>query len=293
MGGQAFSGPRVNGFLLEPESLVIVGIDIPRYDAQGNEHPRYDERVECPLREEFVLNVMALGVKKNILVTKVDGRAFVVDGRQRVRAAREANKRLVARGELPMRVPVVQQKGEESLLAAIAVATNEFNLEDTPLVKARKAQRLRDLGRTDAEIAIAFGVTPKTIQNWAKMDGLSLPVKQAVEAGKLDASAAVHLHDLPVVQQRAQLDELIEQAGNKRPTIQLTKAATNARRGRPAGVAPSRRVLRYIVERRETHALSADFVAGVAFAIGLQDAGAVSGLAAVLEAAKKRKTPVD
>lgn len=293
MGGQAFSGPRVNGFLLEPESLVIVGIDTPRYDAQGNEHPRYDERVECPLREEFVLNVMALGVKKNILVTKVDGRAFVVDGRQRVRAAREANKRLVARGELPMRVPVVQQKGEESLLAAIAVATNEFNLEDTPLVKARKAQRLRDLGRTDAEIAIAFGVTPKTIQNWAKMNGLSLPVKQAVEAGKLDASAAVHLHDLPVVQQRAQLDALIEQAGNKRPTIQQTKAATNARRGRPAGVAPSRRVLRYIVERRETHVLSADFVAGVAFAIGLQDAGAVNGLAAVLEAAKKRKISAD
>jgi len=294
MGGQAFRGPRLNGFMLEPEELIIVGIDIPGKTDDGETHFLYDERVKLPLEEEFVLNVMTIGVKKNIIVTKIDEKGYVVDGRQRIRAAREANKRLKAMGEPPVRVPVVQQKGEEPLLMLIGVSTNEFNTEDSQLIKARKVQRLRDRGLTEEEIATGFGVSTKAIQNWDRVLGLSEPVKSAVSDGTVSASAAAQLHDLSPKEQEKQLETLVSKGNGRPPTIRQVKAAASKARGEQAALVPSKKVLRYIVEKQEIHTLSPDFVAGVAFAIGLRDPAAIKGLATVLKAAhtapaKKRK----
>jgi len=296
MGGQMFSGPRTNVFHIDPDELVIVGGDGPndvdKNDEDGELHHLYDERVDIPLNPAFVANIMSLGVKKNVIVSKIGERGYVVDGRQRVRAARAANRKLIEMGEPPLRVPIVAQKGEESLLMAIGVATNEFNHEDSPLTKARKAQRLRDRGLSDEEIATTFGVTTKAVSNWEKMLGLSAPVKKAIQTGKVSASAAAQLHDLPADAQKDQLDKLIEQSkanGGKAPTIKQAKAASKQAKGQSANTSPSRKVLRFIVEKHEEHAaaLSEDFIAGVAFAIGLRDAKSVNGLAAVVKAAQK------
>jgi len=294
MGGQAFSGPRLHGFHLEPEKLVIVGgdgpNDVPGRDSDGNVHHLYDERVKLPLSEEFILNVMTLGVKKNVLITKIDGKGYVIDGRQRVRAARAANKRLIQVGEPPIRVPVVQQGGEEQLHMLIGISTNEFNHADTLLVKARKAQRLKDRGLTAEEIAMAFGVTPKSITVWSQMLSLSESVKQAVEAGKVSASAAAQLHTLPPTEQKTQLDILMEASKEtgKPPTAKDTAKAAKRAKGQDPSIAPPKKVLRYIVEKRQVHedVLSEDFVAGVAFAIGLRDAKSISGLSDVVKTAK-------
>jgi len=294
MGGQAFTGDvkRLNGFMFMPEDVVIVGGDGPndvdKKDEGGDFHFLYDERVELPLSEEFVLNVMSLGVKKNIIITKIGEQGYVIDGRQRVRAAREANKRLAKLGEPLLRVPGVQQKGEEPLLMTIGVSTNEFNMEDTPLAKARKAQRLRDRGLDDEEIATAFGVTTKAIGNWEKLLGLAPPVKKAVASGKVSASAAAQLHDLPAAEQKAQLDDLVSKGNGKAPTIKQAKAAAKKAKGQATNQAPSKKVLRFIVEKRKEHeaALSEDFIAGIAFAIGLRDPKSVNGLTAVMKAAK-------
>ena len=291
MSKTAFEGKRINGFWVKPEDLVIVGIDVDEKDEDGNQHFLYDERVEMPLSEEFVKNVAALGVKKNVLVTKIDGKGYVVDGRQRVRAARAANTLLAAQGEPAIRVPVTQQKGEEPLIMTVAVSTNEFNHEDTPLAKAKKAQRLRDRGLTEDEIATAFGVSTKALSNWEKMLGLAAPVKKAVQKGAISASAAAQLHDLPASEQKAQLKTLVEsaKASGKPPTIKQTKAAAKKAKGQNANQAPSRKVLRYIVEHKAESPLSDDFIAGVAFAIGVQDAKSVNGLSAVLQAATAKK----
>lgn len=287
MGGQAFEGPRLNGFWMYPEDLVIVGIDVPKENPDGTIHHLYDERINLPLSEEFILNVMALGVKENILVEKIDDKAHVFAGIQRTRAAREGNIRLAAQGEARMRVPVTVQKGDESLIMSIACSTNEFRTNDTPLVKAAKAQRLRDRGKTDEEIALSFGVSTKAIQNWGKLLELDPTVKKAIEKGDISASAGAQLHDLPKAEQKEQAKVLVEKkvATGKTATITETKASKNKSQGKAPGVAPSKRVLRFIVERKEEHALSPDFIAGVAFAIGLIDAKAVSGLAGALKAA--------
>lgn len=297
MGGQAFKAPRLNGFMLEPEELIIVGGDGPNDVANetedGETHFLADERVSYPLSEEFVANVMAIGVKKNIIVTKIGEQGYVVDGRQRVRAAREANKRLKAMGEPPMRVPVVQQKGEEPLIMMVGVSTNEFNHGDSQMTKARKAQRLRDRGLTDEEIATAFGVTTKAVSNWEKLLSLSAPVKKEVQKGTISPSAAAQLHDLPAPAQKEQLEKLIEQgkATGKAPTIKDAKSASKKAKGQTTGVAPSKKVLRALVERSKDHeALSEDFIAGVAFAIGLRDSKSVNGLSAALKAIQEAKT---
>ena len=296
MGGQAFKAPRLNGFKLDPDEIVIVGGDGPndvdKNDAEGNLHHLYDERVEIPLRDEFVQNIMTLGIKKNVIVEKIGESAYVVDGRQRVRAAREANKRLAKLGEPLLRVPVVLQGGEEALLMTIGISTNEFNHDDPPLTKARKAQRLRDRGLSDDEIAVAFGVTTKAVSNWEKMLSLSAPVKKAIEKGKVSASAAAQLHDLPAPAQKEQLDKLIETAKTtgKAPTIKQAKKAKKGAKGESANVAPSKKVLRAIVESPEHKTvLSDDFLAGVAFAIGLRDPKSVNGLSGVLKAVQEAK----
>jgi ParB family transcriptional regulator, chromosome partitioning protein len=300
MGKTAFNGPRINGFMLDPDELVIVGIDVEEKDEDGNLHFLYDERVDLPLAEEFVKNVKVLGVKKNIIVTKIDGKGYVVDGRQRVRAARAANARLEAEGEPTMRVPIVQQKGEEPLIMSVAFATNEFNTEDSQLTRARKAQRLRDRGLTDEEIANIFGVSTKAISNWEKLLGLAAPVKKAVQKGKISASAAAQLSDLPAAEQKTQLKDLVDKAaqnGGKPPTIKQAKTAAKKAKGQSPNQAPSKKVLRFIVEQKEQHAapLSDDFIAGIAFAIGLQDAKTINGLSGVVQAAlakpKKKKAP--
>jgi len=284
MGGQAFNGPRLNGFWMDPDELVIVGIDVPKEDEDGKVHFLYDERVNLPISEEFVLNIMSIGVKKNIIVTKIDERGYVVDGRQRVRAAREANKRLKAQGEPPNRVPVVQQKGEEPLIMLVGVSTNEFNVADSQLTKARKVQRLRDRGLTDEEIATGFGVTVKSIQNWDKLLHLSEDAKEAVESGQVSASAAAQLHDLPPAQQKRTIKKLVK--GSKSPTINEVKAAVQRSRGEKPSTVPSKKILRYIVEKPDAHTLSADFVAGVAYALGVQEPGSVEGLPEAIKAAR-------
>lgn len=295
MGGKSFQGPRLNGFLLKPEDLMIVGIDVKDVDENNELHFLYDDRINLPLKEEFVLNIMALGVKKNIIVVRIGDMAYVVDGRQRVRAAREANRRLKRMGEPEMRVPVVQQTGEEPLIMTVAISTNEFNVADTLLAKARKAQRLRDRGLSVAEIATAFGVTTKAVQNWEKILHLTLPVKQAIADGRVSASAAAQLYDLSSAEQQVQLDRLLSANNGRPPTINEVKVAKIKAKGVPSSHLPSRKVLRYIVEKHREHTLSSDFVDGVAFAIGLKDSSAINGLSAVLAAARampvKKKKP--
>ena len=296
MGGQAFKAPRLNGFRLDPDEMVIVGGDGPndvdKADEDGELHHLYDERVEMPLREEFILNIMTLGIKKNVIIEKIGEFAYVVDGRQRVRAAREANKRLAKLGEPLHRVPCVLQTGEDTLIMTIGISTNEFNHDDPPLTKARKAQRLRDRGLSDDEIALAFGVSTKAISNWEKMLSLSAPVKKAVEKGIVSASAAAQLHDLPAPAQKEQLDKLIEtaKATGKAPTIKQAKTAKKGAKGQTSNVAPSKKILRAIVETPEhKETLSEDFLAGVAFAIGLLDAKSVNGLSGVVKAVQDAK----
>lgn len=286
LGKQGLDGSRFTGFWMDPLELVIVGVDTNGADQEA--HFLYDPRVKLPVSEEFVLNVMTFGVKKPVIVTKVAGdeRPYVVDGRQRVRVARIANERLKQMGEPEVRVPVVLQRGEEATLMKVGVITNEFNVQDSLIVRARKAQRLLDRGQALEEVAVAFGVTPKAVQSWVLLLDLSPEIVKAVESGRLSASAAAHLKGLSAEEQAKCLDALAKKSNGKAPTAKITKAAVDGEKP----LAPGRKVLKYIVAKGSDAGLDSGFVRGVAFALGVLDPTGVKGLASVLDAYASRKS---
>lgn len=273
MSKQAFEEQRLNAWWIAPEDLVIIGLDTK----DGPEHHLYDDRVKLPLNPAMIQNIKAMGVKKVVNVEKleVDGnnRPCVVDGRQRVRCAREANKLLVAEGEEPMKVKVVSERGEEKLIMAIGVATNSFNAEDSITNKARKAQRLIDRGLTADEAANALGVTTTTIASWLKLLDLAAPVVKAVETGQISAHAASKLSDMSKQDQAEQLKELLSASeGKPVSATKVVRASTNSGRN-GAGekpVAPGKKLAKKVIAAGEEGdlSMSQDFIEGIQWALG-------------------------
>jgi ParB family transcriptional regulator, chromosome partitioning protein len=183
---------RTNAFTFDPEELVLV---------EDREHPLYDPRIEMPIDEALVRNIMYCGIIQPITIKKEGGLPVVVAGRQRVRAAREANKRLEEMGKVKIRVPAVIAKREVNAgdHLGMAISENELRKDDSPLGKARKcAQYLAMVGGDEDLAAVTFGVTKHCVQQWMKLLDCSTPILKAVECGKIAASAAAKLADLPV-----------------------------------------------------------------------------------------------
>lgn len=82
----------------DPDDLTLV---------TDRSRPLYDERVHLPVSESMVLNIMFQGVLQPIEVSKnpETGDIEVVTGHQRVKAAREANRRLREQGRVLRLVP--------------------------------------------------------------------------------------------------------------------------------------------------------------------------------------------
>lgn len=277
MGKQALDGVRLNAFAMDPEALVIIGLDTD----DGPEHPLHDVRIKLVLDEPLIRNIMVYGVLEPVLVTKVGDRPCVVDGRQRVRASREASKRLVAEGKEPLRVPVMVVRGDDATLFGVAVSANENRTDDGPMEKAKKTQRFLSMGKTEKEAAVAFGVTVQTIGNWMKLFSLDGSVRKAVANGELSASAAIQWADLSVEKQREALVEL--KTNGAKPTVSAAKGAREKGSG-TSGARPSRpgkKDVKAVLGASDSD-LHPEFVRGVKWMVGQLDANEVEGLIRIL-----------
>lgn len=194
---------KTNLLMFDPDDLEIV---------TDPEHALYDERVHLPLDESMVLSIMALGVVQPINITKdpETGKTLVAAGRQRVRAAREANRRLKSEGRPPIQIPAYPRRGTTADLMGVMVAENEIRKDDTPIGRARKMARLMDRGRSVAEVALLFGVTEQTVRNNLVLLDCCADVRNAVESGSLGAEHARKLVKLTPDEQREKAKALIE-----------------------------------------------------------------------------------
>jgi ParB family chromosome partitioning protein len=258
---------------MSPDDLVIVGLD---GDDPTDTKALFDERIHLPLDGGMVKNIMVYGVLEPVLVTKIGDVAYVVDGRQRVRCAREANIRLEREGKEPVRVPVMVKRGGEATLFGISLSANENRQDDGPLAKATKCQRYLDMGRSEAEAAVAFGVTKKTIGMWLRLLELDPKVRKAVEAQKLSPTAASHLANLSPEKQRETLAKLL---ANGKPTVAAAKTARKTN-GAATHSRPTRQMIRRVIETKGD--LREDFLLGVRWAAGDLDSTAVRGLVGIL-----------
>jgi len=205
--------PRSNLYMFDPADLVIV---------TDKEDSLYDPRVELPVEENMVLNIMDKGILQNIRVVKRGENRVVATGRQRVKAALEANKRLRKQGKEPIRVPVVLATGDEADNFGVMISENELRRDDSPIAKAEKCKKFIDMGRTAKEAAVTFGVTEQTIKNWLEIVSLSAAAKKAVDNGMISATAAAKLSSMSPAEQKEAVEELVQKAmaaGKKKVTV--------------------------------------------------------------------------
>lgn len=185
---------------IDPDLLKIV---------EDPKHPAYDERIFLPLPEWLITSVDEDGVINPIKI-KLEGDDYIViDGRQRVRAAREANKRRRSRGEVLLRVPCHPMRADEKTQTRMMVKLNEHRQEDDSLTRAKKMARLQGHGYTNAEIATHFAKTESFVEQHLALLDCVPEIQKAVLAGNMSVTAAIQFAQKPVEAQVAGLKALL------------------------------------------------------------------------------------
>ena len=227
---KAVDAPRTNLFLIDPDELTLV---------EDENDPLYDPRVKLPLDENLMKNMMVFGNLEPIIGRKVGEKVVVVDGRQRVKAARAANVLLAERGKELIRMKVCMYRGTSTDTFGVMISTNENRTDDGPLARAEKMNRYMSMGRTEDEAAVAFGVNVQTINTWLKLLDLSVKLRRAVERGQVSASAAVTLSTLSPEDQDAALDEL---KSDGPPTAERARQMIGRKVGSKSAVRPIKEI---------------------------------------------------
>lgn len=203
---------------VSPKDLLIVGLDDERED-----HPLWDPRAFKQPDEDLIRNIMTYGIFQPVQVRREDGKILVVDGRQRVKAAREAAARQEAAGEVQVHVPIIEQGGEDKRITGIMISANEQRSNDEVLEKANKAQRMLDLTGDIDEVCVAFGKTRTTINNYLLLNRADPRIHQAIREKKISASAGIDLAKLPRENQASRLEELLKAYDGGKVPVSATK----------------------------------------------------------------------
>lgn len=222
-----------------PYDVIIVGLDDhPNISADFKADPEkgitakdaeyrrklyvqlFDERALLKMPKERVALTMAWGVQVPIQYTEFLGDVYVVDGRQRVIAARavwDEQKRLAIEPEHMITVPGVKYEGDIDKMYA-ASRTMNVHTAETPMMKARSMTRLLMEDVTDApgekprkrtvqEVAAIYGCSDQHVRDMCKLFESSDVVKKALEELK-QPTIGLLLAGLPKEQQLQVLEEL-------------------------------------------------------------------------------------
>ena len=241
---KATQGPArfKEAFLMNPNALVIAGLDTP----DGPNHPLYDHRAFLPVSEPLVRNMCHSGFAFGAVeATRINGKYVVVDGRQRVKAAREASRRMVERGLPEMNVRVMVERGDKEDLFEIMVAANHFKQEVDPLSRAELIARYMSVfGKSIKEAALAFGLSTESIRQALKLLDLIEAVKDAIRSGTLSANKALGFAEMSEAEQEQALNEALE--GDE--SAEEIKAKAKRKKGKDASARPGVREIREALE---------------------------------------------
>lgn len=254
----------------EPENIIIVGLDTIE---KTQDSPLYDERVEMDLPEELIASIREHGVQQNVVALEKNGKLVCVDGRQRVRAARELNRRIVEGGgnkDDLVKVPVTRYVANGVGLMGLGIALNEIRYEDPVPVKAAKLQRYLKLGRTMEDASRAFGVQIPTLQNWLSIGKLTDELQSEVNNGTLSVNDAVDLSNMDESDQQkvaAEVKEAKEKGQN--PKVVAKAVSRRVAKNTKFVKSPGRRLIKKLISYdQRTEYVSDDFVKGAAWASG-------------------------
>lgn len=234
---------------MNPDKLTIV------FD-KG--HELYDERVDLPINEELIASIRAVGVIEPVIIREngrhdpmPDGSTplvlEVVDGRQRVRAVREINRRNKKIGKPPITVPCLVRidSGDEGVAMEIGLAANALRTPDTPTVAAAKARRMQDRGIAVEAIARALGRPVTETKHLLALSGLDQTSKAALDRGALPLVDAARLLELPKAERVALIAEAEASPEAKKETKKILARKAEARK------APARSYVRAVRTKAE------------------------------------------
>jgi ParB family chromosome partitioning protein len=198
---------RMDVYYINPDHLVLV---------MDPKSELYDERMELPLNEALVADIFENGVQQTVQVRRngsdKNGHYLleVIDGRQRVRSCREANKRRVAAGLEPHLVKTELVKGTPDEIFEQMVRLNQFRQSDSPVMLARKAQRYMARGHDAKKASTIFGLNVKTLEKYLELLDLVPEVQKMVEDRRLTIGVALELASVPMAGQAEAAVKLIE-----------------------------------------------------------------------------------
>jgi len=202
---------KATSFSLPPDKLRIIGIDTEHRSAA--EHPLWDRRIKLPIPESRIKSIIAVGVKVPVIVDKDDdGVPVVIDGRQRVRAAREAQARLLAEGsDFTIEVPFIYSKAVGTNDSSLLMVTlNEHRIEDEILGKSEKAATLRNRGASLEELMLAFAISESTAKNFVALGLADNAIKNALRTKVIGVATAYSMAKRPTKEeQREALEEYV------------------------------------------------------------------------------------
>lgn len=212
---------KTNLLFFDPDDLYLV---------TDKSHHLYDPRVENEPREALVASIAYKGVVEPIIVWKdpETGKACVVDGRQRVKAARLANLLLKKRGEPLKLVKAIVERGDRKNLLATMKVANEGRTEPTPMERAGSAAQLLAAGYDEETAAVILHISRSALRNYLALLEAPAVVRNAVEAGKLSATHAYSLSKLEPTAAKEKLGKMLTAAegtnGKRRRAAKMREA---------------------------------------------------------------------
>jgi len=225
---------RTDMWWAAPEGIRIAGIDTPVDEADS----LYDERNKLPLTDRFVASVDQLGIADVINIVVRNNEPFALNGRQRLRAAREANRLRVARGATPMRVRVLMSPETDPETQFLMARTlNAFRQYDGPLQIARNFKRAEaHFGTTAEKYAASEDMSVATLRGYITLlDKASPLLLQAVDTGAIDPTKAMQIARLPESEQGAALESAAT------GTVEETRREVNKKKAAAKGRVASAR----------------------------------------------------
>ena len=194
-------------------------------------HELIPDDLHEPLDPAFVETVRRKGVIMAIVIAPIDGTATVLEGRNRIRAARIINIERRANGDLPIVVSCTTQTGGEAEQVSVMLITNFARKEWKPIDRLRAAQKLMATGVDPDTAAAHVGLTPAQLEALLTIDGSTVEMRAAVEKGELSVTAAA---ELTKVRDPARQREAIAATVASGGTVRAAKRAGATARGKEA-----------------------------------------------------------
>lgn len=200
MGNKALDYKARDTFMIPPEDVTIIGLDTD----DGPEHDLWDARLRLPVHKGLAQNIASRGFKSIITVTKDEhGRILVVDGRQRVRAARAANAVLRSLGDPEVQIRAAYEWDTPAGLISTMSVLNNFVQGDDLVDRYAKAKRLFDRCGDIEAVATDFGITTTQARIWLRLAALHPQLSEAMRYGACTQKEALELEGAGFEAQKA------------------------------------------------------------------------------------------